>query len=122
VTAQSISGGLSAQTSGGALTVHDESGTLSADTGGGPADATGVAANDVTVYTAGGAAEVALTDVPRHVQADSGGGPVTVQLPGGSYAVSANSGGGPQQIGVATNPASPDTISVTSGGGAVDIQ
>lgn len=122
VTARSVTGGLEAHTGGGALSVRDESGTLAADTGGGPADAEGIAATDVTVSTGGGAATLAFTGDPRHVRADSGGGPVTVELPGGRYAVSADSGGGPQEIGVATDPASPDTISVSSGGGAVSIR
>jgi hypothetical protein len=122
LTAQSVSGGLNAQTGGGGLTVRNESGTLSASTGGGPADLTGIAATDATVSTDGGGATLALSAVPHHVQAASGGGPVTVQVPVGSYAVSADSGGGPQDIGVATDPASPDTINVSSGGGGLAIQ
>ena len=122
VTARSVSGGLDAHTGGGALSVRGESGPLTGDTGGGPADAEGVAAPDATVSTGGGAAMLAFSAVPRQVRADSGGGPVTLQLPGGRYAVSADSGGGPQQVGVATDPASPDTVSVSSGGGAVSIR
>lgn len=119
--AQAVTAGLNAQTGGGALSVRDESGALTAGTGGGPADAEGIAATNVTVSTGGGAATLAFTAVPRDVQADSGGGPVMMRLPGGSYAVSADSGGGPQQIGIGTAPASPDVISVSSGGGAVSL-
>ena len=122
VIARSVAGGLYARTAGGTLTVHDESGRLTADTGGGPADAEGISAADVMVTTAGGAATLGLMAVPRHVWADSGGGPVMVQVPVGSYAVSADSGGGPREIGVTTDPASPDTISVSSGGGLVSIR
>ena len=122
LTARSVSGGLAARTGGGGLTVRDESGALTADTGGGPADATGIAATDVTVSTAGGGAMLALTLVPHHVQADSGGGPLTLQVPGGRYAVSADSAGGPQDIGIATDPASPDTISLSSGGGGISVR
>jgi hypothetical protein len=68
-----------------------------------------------------GGAQLAFAVIPRQVEADSGGGPVIVQLPGGSYAVTADSAGGPQRVAVATDPASPDTISVSSGGGAVSI-
>lgn len=122
VTARGVSAGLNARTGGGALSVRDESGPLTADTSGGPADAAGLAATDVSIATGGGAATLAFTAVPQRVQADSGGGPVTVGVPGGRYAVRADSGGGPQQIGVATDPASPDTISVSSGGGALFIR
>lgn len=122
LTARSVSGGLTAQTGGGGLTVLNESGALAADTGGGPADATGIAATDVTVSTAGGGATFVLTAVPHRVQADSGGGPLTLQVPAGSYAVSADSGGGPQDIGIATDPASPDTISLSSGGGGISVR
>jgi hypothetical protein len=121
VIARSLTGPLNAETGGGALDVRDESGTLGAETGGGPADVSGIAARDVMVSTGGGAAQLAFAVVPRQVEADSGGGPVIVQLPGGSYAVTADSGGGPKRVAVATDPASPDTISVSSGGGAVSI-
>jgi hypothetical protein len=121
VIARSVTGPLNAETGGGALDVRDESGPLSAETGGGPADVSGIAARDVTVSTGGGGAQLAFAVIPRQVEADSGGGPVIVQLPGGSYAVTADSAGGPQRVAVATDPASPDTISVSSGGGAVSI-
>ena len=120
--ARSVSGGLTAETGGGGLNVVNESGPLAADTGGGPADATGIAGTDVTVSTAGGGATLALIAVPHRVQADSGGGPLTLQVPGGSYAVSADSGGGPQDIGIATDPASPDKISLSSGGGGISVR
>lgn len=122
LTARSVSGGLTAQTGGGGLTVLNESGALAADTAGGPADATGIAATDVTVSTAGGGATFVWAAVPHRVQADSGGGPLTLQVPAGSYAVSADSGGGPQDIGIATDPASPDTISLSSGGGGISVR
>lgn len=122
VTVSSVTGGLNAQTAGGTLRITGVSGTLTADTGGGPADAGGLAATNVTLTTSGGPVMLAFARLPAHVEADSGGGPVTVQVPGGSYAVSASSGGGPQQIAVATDAASPDTIRVSSDGGPISIR
>ena len=44
-------------------------------------------------------------------------------VPGGPYALNANSdGGGPESVGIATDPAAPRSITVSSGGGPLDIE
>jgi hypothetical protein len=44
-------------------------------------------------------------------------------VPGGPYALNATSdGGGPQSVGIATDPAAHRSITVTSGGGSLEIE
>ena len=51
------------------------------------------------------------------------GGAVRLAVPGGPYALSADSGGGgPQSVGIATDPAASRSITVSSGGGPLDIE
>ena len=77
-------------------------------------------ASGVAVVTDGGAGAA-------HLRRAAGGvgqhrrrpGPLTV--PGGPYALTADSGGGPESIGIATDPSARRSITVSSGGGQLQV-
>ena len=52
---------------------------------------------------------------------DTDGGPAMLTVPGGPYAVTAESDGGPQVVGLATDASARRSITVTSGGGSLQI-
>jgi hypothetical protein len=121
VQAGQVDGPLTVSTGGGALTLNGLTGPLHADTNGGALLAEGVAAATATVGTEGGAAQLVFTTAPDAVRVDSDGGPVILSVPGGPYALTADSGGGPQQVAIATDPAASRSISVSTGGGVLQI-
>jgi hypothetical protein len=138
-------GPLTVSTEGGALTLHDLAGPLDADTGGGNLLARGVSAVTATVSTESGDMNMAFTAAPQMVSLDSGGGnarivfgaapqSVTVStegglalltLPSGPYAVNVDTDGGPPPVvlpGIVDDPTAHRSVSVTSGGGPLQIQ
>ncbi len=91
------------------------------NSGGGAVNATGIH-GPLTVTTDGGAARLVFAAPPRAVIVSTEGGPALITLPGGPYAVTADSGGGHRLIGIATDPAAPRTIDVSSGGGPLQVE
>jgi hypothetical protein len=121
VRATQISGPLTVTTGGGPLFVDGLTGPLRADTGGGDLVARGIAAATATVTTGGGMATIAFSAAPDTVSVSTDGGPATLAVPGGPYALTAESDGGPQWVGIATDPAARSSITVTSGGGPLQV-
>ncbi len=120
VSATEISGPLTVSTGGGPLTLAALAGPLSADTGGGPLSARGVTAAAATVITGGGDLWMTFSAAPHTVLVSTDGGAATLKVPGGPYALNADiDGGGPESVGIATNPASHSSISVSTGGGSL---
>ena len=118
VRAVNIGGPLTVSTDGGPLTLDGLAGALSADTGGGSVSAQGVAAAAATVITGGGDAWMVFSAAPHMVLVSTDGGAATLKVPGGPYALNADSGGGePESLGIATDPVSHSSITVTTGGG-----
>ena len=121
VTAEQIDGALTVSTDGGALQLTATAGPLRADTGGGPLSDQGADAATADVSTDGGSARLAFSAAPDTVLLSTEGGPVTLTVPGGPYALAADSEGGPQSVGIGTDPAARRSITVTSGGGSLQI-
>ena len=123
VNAAEIGGPLAVITGGGSLQLDGLTGSLRADTGGGPLAANEVAAATATVTTGGGDAAMSFSAAPDSVTVSTDGGAVRLAVPGGPYALSADSGGGgPESVGIATDPAAPRSITISSGGGPLDIE
>ena len=120
VRAVNIGGPLTVSTGGGPLTLAGLAGALAADTGGGSLSARGVAAAAATVITGGGDAWLVFSAAPHTVLVSTDSGAVTLKVPGGPYALNADSdGGGPESVGIATDPASHSSITVSTGGGSL---
>ena len=123
VNATEIGGPLTVITGSGSLQLDGLTGPLRADTGGGPLAAKEVAAATATVTTGGGDAAMSFSAAPDSVTVSTDGGAVRLAVPGGPYALSADSGGGgPESVGIATDPAAPRAITISSGGGPLIIE
>jgi hypothetical protein len=122
VDATRIDGPLTVTTEGGPLLVNGLTGPLSADTAGGPLLARNVAAATATVITGGGQAGIGFTAAPDTVVVSTDGGPATVAVPGGPYLLTADTDGGPELVGIATDPAARPAITITTGGGPLQIE
>jgi hypothetical protein len=121
VTATGIHGPFTATTDGGSLQLEALTGPLRADTGGGPLLGQDVAAATVDASTDGGSARIDFAAAPDTVRVSTGGGPAALALPGGPYDLNAASDGGPQSVTIATDPAARRSVTVTSGGGSLDV-
>ncbi len=122
VHATGISGRLIVATAGGSLVVNGLTGPLVADTGGGPLLAQGIGSATATVITGGGEARIAFTAPPDGLFVSTDGGPAALTVPGGPYALTASSYGGPEAVRIATDPAAGRSITVTTGGGSLNIE
>jgi hypothetical protein len=122
VRATGIRGHLIATTGDGSLVVNGLTGPLVADTNGGPLLAQGIDAATATVITSGGEARIAFTAAPDGVFVSTDGGPAALTLPGGPYALTASTYGGPETIRIATDPAARSSITVTTGGGPLQVE
>jgi hypothetical protein len=141
VNATGIDGPLSAIAEGGSITVNGLTGDLQADTGGGPFSGGSLTTGKASVITQGGAAGVTFSSAPAYVLVATGGGPATLtfdqapttvtvstnggsanlNVPGGPYAVTTDSDGGTQTVEVVAAPTAPRSLTVSSGGGPLDI-
>jgi hypothetical protein len=123
VSAGRIGGPLTVVTGGGSLQLGGLAGPLSADTGSGPLTAQGLTSATATVTTGGGNASLAFAAAPDTVTVSTDGGDAQLAVPGGPYALTADSDGGPQPswVGIATDPQAHRSITVSSGGGALQI-
>ena len=117
-----VTGPLYADTGGGALGLYGLAGPPYANTGGGPLQAGAVAAATATAITGGGEARIGFTTAPDTVMVSTDGGPAALALPGGPYAVTADSDGGPELVGIAADPAARHAITVTTGGGLLQVE
>jgi Putative adhesin len=145
VRATDVRGPLTVDTEDGSLVLVGVTGPLDADTGGGNLLARDVSAVTATVSTEDGSVNMGFTTAPEMVSVDSGGGnarisfaaaPQSVTLntedgfalltvPAGQYAVTAETDGGPPPVlvpGIVDNPTAHRSITVTSGGGSLQIQ
>lgn len=122
VRATDISGHLIVSTAGGLLVINGLTGPLDADTAGGPLLAQGISAATATVITSGGPARMGFTAAPDGVFVSTDGGPAALTLPGGPYALTASTFGGPETVAIATDPAAGRSITVTTGGGPLQIK
>jgi hypothetical protein len=122
VRATGINGPLTVTTGGQPLFVNGLAGSLYADTGGGSLLAQNVAAATATIITGGGEAQIGFTAAPDMVLVSTDAGAATLTVPAGSYALTADSGGGPLLVGIAADPAARRSITVATGGGALQIE
>jgi hypothetical protein len=122
VRATGISGPLVVTANGGALTLNDLTGPLQADTGGGPLLAQDITSATATITTGGGEARIGFAKAPDGLFVSTAGGSATLTLPAGPYALTAKSYGGPEAIGIATDPAAGRSVTVTTGGGPLQIE
>ena len=122
VVARSVGGALSANTSGGKLQVDGLAGPLTADTGSGNVTASGVASATARVSTSGGSAWLSFTRAPQSVQVTTGSGDAVLVLPGGPYTVNAHASGGPELVSVPVSPTAASTITVSTGGGELQVK
>jgi hypothetical protein len=107
---------------GGSVVINGLAGPLVADTGGGPLLAHGIDAATATVITGGGGAWIRFTAPPDGVFVSTDDGPAALTVPGGPYALNANTYGGSEAIGIATDPAASRSITVTTGGGPLQVK
>lgn len=123
VTISRVGGTVKMATGGGNVTASDLGGILQFSTDGGDIYADGLSAPQLTLESGGGNDTVAFTTAPANLTIVSDGGDVTLLLPHGStrYAITTSPGGGNYRASVPTDPASPDKISVDSGGGNISI-
>jgi hypothetical protein len=117
-----VSGPLTVSTGGGPLMLTEVTGPLRADTSGGNLVARGITAATASISTGGGPAQVTFSAPPHAVRLYTDGGPAMLRVPGGPYALTANSDGGPELIGIATDPAAHPSITISSGGGPLQIE
>lgn len=75
----------------------------------------------VAVVTDGGPARLTFATPPDSVSVTTGGGPATVNVPAGPYALTADSGGGPEIIAIASDPSATRSITVSTGGGQLQV-
>jgi hypothetical protein len=122
VVATGISGHLIVTADGGAVTVNGLTGPLDAETGGGALVASGVDTPTATVVTGGGAARIGFTAAPDAVFVSTSGGPVALAVPGGPYALTADTYGGSRAVRILTGHAATRSITVTTGGGRLQIE
>jgi hypothetical protein len=117
-----VTGSLTVSTGGGQALLSGAAGPLRIDTSGGGLVARGISAATASVSTGGGPAQVTFSAAPKTVTVNSDGGPAILRLPGGPYALTADSAGGPELIGIATDPAARATLTISSGGGPLQIE
>ena len=122
VRATLIRGPLTVNTGGGPLAVRGVSGPLRAETNGGSLIAQDIAAATATITTGGGPAMVTFATAPEKVSVSTGGGPATLAVPGGPYNLTADSEGGSQSVRIATDPTALPSITITSGGGSLQVE
>jgi hypothetical protein len=135
-----IHGPLTVASEDGGITVNGLTGDLNADTGGGPI-AGDLSSGRASVLSEDGSVALTFASAPGYVFVDTGGGPAqltfdqppaavmistengsaSVAVPGGPYAVTAHTEGGSQTVDVPTAPAAQRTITVSTGGGPVEI-
>lgn len=127
-------GNVEASNSSGVMRLNTGGGDLSGDgisggsvqvvTGGGNIDLAAMSSPQVTADSGGGDVTLAFTAVPTNLQITADGGNVTVILPPGgtTYDILARGGGGNVSYsGVPVSSTSPNTITVSSGGGDITI-
>jgi hypothetical protein len=117
-----VTGPLTVSTGGGPLIMNDVAGPLRADTAGGSLTAQGITAATATLDTGGGPAQVAFSAAPKAVTMNTDGGPAILRVPGGPYALTADSAGGPELIGIATDPSARASLTISSGGGPLQLE
>ncbi len=122
VTATRIAGPLTVATGGGDLRVTGLTGPLSADTDGGSVTARGVTTTTAAITTAGGDATVVFVASPDSVTVSTDGGSAALSVPGGPYALTANDDQGGTWAGIPTNASARRVISVSTGGGPIQIR
>jgi hypothetical protein len=121
VQAEKIRGPLTVSTEGGPLTLSGLTGELHADTGGGTLYGEDVSAATATVTAEGGDVRLGFATAPNSLQVSTGGGAANLTVPGGPYALTADAGGGPELISIATDPAAPRSINISTEGGPLRI-
>jgi hypothetical protein len=122
VSAARIDGPLTVSSGGGPVLVNGLAGPLRVDSQGGDVTARHVDTKIATVGTGGGAAWISFAGAPDAVTVSAEGGSVTMIVPGGPYALTADTEGGAEQFGIATDPAAPRFIKVSTGGGPMLIR
>jgi len=135
-----IDGPLTVASEDGGITVNGLTGDLNADTGGGPI-AGDLTSGRASVLSEDGSVALTFASAPGYVFVDTGGGPAqltfdqppaavmistengsaSVSVPGGPYSVTAHTEGGSQTVDVPTAPAAQRTITVSTGGGPLEI-
>jgi hypothetical protein len=121
VSATRIAGPLTVRTSGGPLLIDGLTGPLDADTSSGPVTAQGLGSATASITTDGGNAQVAFTAAPDSLTVSTDGGLATLTVPGGPYALTADTNGGPESVRIPTDPAARRLITVSTGGGPLQI-
>jgi hypothetical protein len=112
---------VTASTGGGLLRLTGLSGPVYADTGGGPLLTDDIAAPTATIITDGGVAQARFAAPPRTVFISTSGGLAMLVIPGGPYALRADSDGGPMFVRIATDPAARSSITISTGGGPLQV-
>jgi hypothetical protein len=121
VDVRAIDGPLNATTDDGSLQVSGLSGALTADTGGGPVNASGVAAPTARITSDYGPVSIGFTSAPQSVVVSTGGGSAVLAVPGGPYAVTDDAAGAPAQVSVPTSATASRAISLSTDGGTLRI-
>jgi hypothetical protein len=121
VTATRINGPLTVSAEGGGVDVDGVTGTLIADTGGGPLNATGVTSAATSVGTDNGGVTLDFTAVPTSLTVTTGGGDAVLSVPSAAYALTLDLGGGQESVAIASTPGAPNSISVNTDGGGLQI-
>jgi len=121
MTATGINGPATISTEGGSLAVTGLTGPLQADSAGGPVVLRNLGSQTAGISTGGGSGQVTFAAAPELVTLSTDGGPATLDVPSGSYALNTDSDGGPQSVRVSADPSASRSLTVTSGGGALEL-
>ena len=98
-----------------------QTGTLTADTGGGNLSATGLTSPTANVNGEGGSITLGFSTAPTTVQVDTGGGNASLSVPGGPYAITTDTGGSQESVLIGNTPGASSVINVSTEGGELQI-
>jgi hypothetical protein len=122
VAVSGLRGPVDVETGAGSIEVDGLSGRLRAESGAGSIRGRRLESEKVTAESGAGSIELTFTRPPTDVVAESGAGGIDLEVPDDSYRVLADSGAGTVANELGTDPASPRSITASTGAGSVRIR
>ncbi|SHJ36751.1 Putative adhesin [Nocardiopsis flavescens] len=122
ITASEFSAELSITSDNGDVEVRGASGPLDLSGSNGRLRATGITSDRVEAESESGGIHVSFTGVPGRVAATTQNGAVTLEVPDAEYDVTTATDNGAVDSDLADTPGSPNTITVTTDNGAIELR
>lgn len=119
-----LGGDVAVATSNGPVTLEGLGGRLDVETSNGPVTGIDLLSEFVEVGTSNGRIELVFGSAPSSVVANSSNGGIEVAVPADSpaYAVDASTSNGQTDIGIRTDPASPNSISLSTSNAGITVR